>query len=87
MMNPEDEAFLLVKEAIDLRAALQSAAIAAARARRVGQNVHQGLQLLQIDPSTVITPQNDLMRQSPGLRPAGASSAYAPMGAELEGAY
>ena len=86
-MNPEDEAYLLVKRALDMRSALQSAAIAAARMRRVGQLGYQGSQLLHLTPQYGVTPQAGGPNSSP-MMPYQSSSAsmYAPVGIPLEGA-
>ena len=86
-MHPEDEAYLLVKQALSMHGTLQSAAIAAARLRQLNQMGLQGSEILRMAPQSSLGLSEDHQQQRPGLPQAGEAASYAPVGTEVEGAY
>ena len=80
MIYPEDEAYFLVKQAVSLRGTLSSAAIAAARMRRLGKLGMQGAQLMHLTPQVYLEAPN----ARPTLPLGGPAAAYAPVGNPVE---
>jgi len=80
MLYPEDEAYLMVKRAVSMKGTLQTAAIAAARLRRLGKLGIQGAGLMHLTPQVSMEAPN----ARPTLPLGGPAAAYAPAGDPVE---